>query len=102
MILPKLCSFSTERSVKRRGDHPNKAEITDILDLFRKYDENDISIPTFVADSFDSMPPTAGYDLIAPMLMSLVDELSGLKKDLMTFKDIGTVHRNIIFTSWSE
>ena len=64
-----LFKYTEERNVKRRGDDCKKSELTDILQMFRKLDEDNVSLPTFVSDSFDSMPPSAGYDLLCPMII---------------------------------
>ena len=91
-----LCKLSNERNTKRRGDNSKTTEISDILDLFRKYDDTNISIPKYVADSFNAMPPTAGYDLLSPLLVSLIEEIQNLKEDMKNFKDVNTTNDIIL------
>ncbi|CAF4301074.1 unnamed protein product, partial [Rotaria magnacalcarata] len=59
----------------RIGDHRFKLEIQDVIDLLLKCDEDDIKIPKFVADSYDALPPTAGFGKLACAIMTLMDEV---------------------------
>ena len=85
-----LFNYGKERSVRRRSDNSGKSEIMDILDQFRTLEETHVAIPTFVADSFDAMPPTAENKSTNPLLSSLVDEIKILKDEIMSIKDIST------------
>ena len=80
-------SYSNERPVRRRGLNNTKNELQDIIDTFIKYQEENISHPKFVADSYDAMPPTSGFDLIANTFASLIDELNNLKEEISILKD---------------
>lgn len=83
-----LCVYSGDKPVRRRGDNARKTEMQDIYDTFIKCDENDIVLPRFTADSFDTMPPTAGYELIGTTIVTLINEISSLRDELKSIKDV--------------
>ena len=93
-----LYSFSNEKLVKRRGDDPTKAhaEITDILKMFSKYEDDNFELPRFVADSYASMPPVNGFDKINQHLILLSEEISSLKEEIKVLRSSETKD-NIIF-----
>ena len=78
----KLCN---EKDIARKScpSHPNVnvKHVEDILDLFSKNDDNPSVLPTFAAKGFRSMPP-AGFEIIAPVMMALRDEIASLKAEV--------------------
>lgn len=85
-----LCSFSNERAVNRRGDNATIKDYQDILELFSKYEENNIDVPEFLSNSFDGMPPCSGYEVIGSTLISLMNEIINLKEEIKINKDLDT------------
>ena len=56
-----LYNFTDDNIVKRRGDGRAKADLTDIITLFEKLEENNVQLPKFLADDFRGsrkIPPT--------------------------------------------
>ena len=82
-----LYEFGGERSIRRRNENRIMHELQDILELFKKCDENDIKIPKFVADTYNGMPPSAGFDVVAQAIQILIQETSDLKKEIESLKD---------------
>ena len=97
-----LFAYSNEKSIKRRGENCKKSEIQDIIEILRKYEETGVTIPKFLASSYDSMPPTTGFDLLAATLVDLIEQISSLKDEINSLKnlnktnDITTADLNII------
>ena len=52
-------------------------------------------ISKFVCDSFDSMPPSSGFEIISLHLVALMDEIANLKNELKEIKDSG-IRSNIL------
>ena len=57
------------------------------MDLFIKYEEDSVELPKFLCDSFDGMPPCSGYELISPVLTSLINEIESLRNEIKVIKD---------------
>ena len=62
-------------------------ETEDILYILRKCDENKWQLPKFVVDSYDGLPPTSGFELIAQSLTSLNEEIVSSKKEIEHLKE---------------
>ena len=77
-----LYSFTDESCVQRRGDGKTRANLTDIITLMRKIDEDSVTIPKFLSDSFDSMPPASGYEVLADHIISLLSEMGNLRQQI--------------------
>ena len=90
-----ICTYSSDRPIHRRGDNLIKSELTDILELFRKCEESNITLPKFVAESYDSMPPGSGFELISNTIMSLIEEIQTLRDEIKIIKD-SSIRENII------
>ncbi|CAF2038490.1 unnamed protein product [Rotaria magnacalcarata] len=60
----------------------------DILDLVEISDEKGVKLPKFVADSYDALPPTSGFGIIGDTIMSLMDEVSKLREEIKTLRDM--------------
>ena len=44
-------------------------------------------MPKFVADSYDTLPPTSGFEVIADYILKLFDEMTTLKSEIGQLKD---------------
>ena len=78
----KLFAFVSDTPKRRRGEYRLNNEINDILDTFEKCFDENIKLPIFVADSYNSLPQSSGFDIIAQHMISLVDEINDLKKEI--------------------
>ena len=82
-----LCDLIGEKSKRRRNENRIMHEAKDILDILRKCDDNKLKLPKFVVDTYDGLPPTSGFELIAQTLTSLNDEIVSLKSEIENLKD---------------
>ena len=82
-----LYEIGGERSIRRRNENRIIHELQDILDLFKKCDDNNRKIPKFVADTYNGMPPSSGFDIVAQAIQSLIQETADLKKEIESLKD---------------
>ena len=69
--------------------------------MFKKFEEENLNLPQFVADSFTAMPPISGYELLAPMIVSLIDEISNLKEEMKIQKN-SNIRDNILLDDTSH
>ena len=81
-----LCDLCNEKSIKRKGDNKVKHTIEDIFKLFDSAFDKEISLPKFVAEKFDSLPPTSGFDCLANKIIILTNEIESLQKKINSFK----------------
>ena len=77
-----LYSFTEENIVSRRGDSKVKADLTDILSVYRKLDDGRRKLPKFVADCFKGMPPSSGFEILAEHMVALLTEVATLKTEI--------------------
>ena len=88
----KICD---ERPVARKAciSHPNPStwDIEDILELIERKLIDQVALPTFVARGHRSMPPV-GFEVVAPVVVSLRGELSALRIELRELEN--TIQRN--------
>lgn len=82
-----LCELTGEKSKRRRNENRIIHELSDILDLFKKCDDANTDLPKFVVDSFDGLPPSSGFEIIAETLISLNDEIISLKKEVEVLRE---------------
>ena len=75
-----LCELMGEKPKRRRNENRLVNEMKDIMDLLTRSDDNDISLPRFVVDSFNGLPPTSGFEVVANYIMQLNDELLTLRE----------------------
>ena len=73
----------------KRRRHENRMinEMQDLLDMIKLCDENKMKLPKYVSDSFDSMPPTSGFEVIATYMKSFIDEIVVLKDEIKFLKE---------------
>ena len=74
-----LFNVANEQLIARRGDGKARADVTDILNLFGKSEQNKVQLPRFLADAFDSMPPVSGYEVLAEHIVELLVQVGELK-----------------------
>ena len=74
-----LFNVANEQLIARRGDGKARADVTDILNLFGKCEQNKVQLPRFLADAFDSMPPVSGYEVLAEHIVELLVQVGELK-----------------------
>ena len=82
-----LCNIIGDKPKRRRGEDRIMNEVRDILDMLKRCDESKFELPKFVVDSYDGLPPSSGFDLIAQSLTALNDEILNLKKEIEFLKD---------------
>ena len=90
-----LCNFVGEKPKRRRGEDRMMHEVRDILDILKRCDENKRELPKFVVDSYDGLPPSSGFELIAQSLTALNDEIVSLRKEIEHLKD-SRIQENVI------
>ena len=82
-----LCS---ERPIRRKAtqevSNPAVSNIKDILDLLDKV-EGQITLPSFVAAKFNSLPPS-NFECIAAVICSLRDEVTALREEVSQMKKL--------------
>ena len=75
-----LFNIVGEKSIRRRNENRVLNELQDIINLLKKCDDKGMALPPFVADSYDSLPPSSGFEVVAQAVGSLIDEIAFLKK----------------------
>ena len=87
----------TETS-SRRGSKSAKTLITEIIEGFKYCKSNDIILPMFVANSYNSMPTMAGYEIIGGTLSALIDEIYALKEEIKVLKQNNETEKKCLDT----
>ena len=82
-----LCDIVGERPIRRRNENRILHELQDITDLFNKCDEESKKLPTFVANSFNVLPPLSGFELVADHIMKLNEEILALSKEVEALRE---------------
>ena len=82
-----LCDVVGEKGKRRRNENRLLHELQDILSMLEKCDDGDVLLPKFVADSYNALPPSSGFEVIASHIISLMDEISSLKTEVAALKD---------------
>ena len=81
-----LFQCSNEAITRRRGEGKIDPELNDLICFFRKLDEEQKPPPMFVVDRHDSIPPASGFEVIAEHIVGLMEEISNLKSEILSFK----------------
>ena len=76
-----------EKPIRRRNENRKTNELQDVMAILKRCDEKRMDLPKFVADSYDSLPPSSGFDVVAESLISLIDEISLLRKEVEFLKE---------------
>ena len=79
-------TFVNDNIVRRRGDGRAKADLSDMIALLRRIDEDNISIHSFVCDNFRSMTPASGFEAIADHIVNLMGEISTLRSEVNSLR----------------
>ena len=106
-LIFKICN---ERVIARKAttNRPNTAipDVQDILDLIEKMENKSFLFPVFVAGSYNSLPPSSGFESLAAVMCSLRDEILALRtevkelrensqKDVRCLDDVGCVKQDV-------
>ena len=79
------CEHESETS-NRRGNKSAKCLVTEVIEVFKYCKINNIELPSFVANSYNSMPPMSGYEIIGGTLSALIEEIYVLKEEIIALK----------------
>ena len=90
-----LCDIIGEKGKRRRNENRLMHELHDILSLLNKCDDGDVLLPKFVADSYNALPPSSGFEVIAGQIITLMDEISLLRTEVAALKDARLSNNNI-------
>ena len=82
-----LCQLVEERNIHWCNEDRLVNEMKDIMDIITRCDDKDKTLPKFVADSYDGLPPTSGFEVVANYIVQLIDELTHLRKELAQLKE---------------
>lgn len=77
---------------RRRGKDRLIRDLEDIIELLKICDDGNITLPKFVVDNYNGLPPTSGFEFIADYLSKLNDELATLRKEVEFLKDSRVEH----------
>ena len=83
----KIFEIAGVKPKRRRNENRLVNEMEDLLDILKKCDENKVILPKYVSDSFDSMPPTSGFEVIAGCMRTFIDEIAALKEEVKLLKE---------------
>ena len=75
-----IFDITGETPVIQRGEGKIRSDVNDIVSQLRKNEENSVEMPSFEADSYKSMPPSAGFEFLAEHVVFLVSEVNDLKE----------------------
>ena len=81
-----LFKTSGETLTHRRGESKSKADLQDIISLFRRLDEEGVILPKFLAETYRGMPPASGFEVLADHMVSLLSEMSELRHEISSIK----------------
>ena len=85
-----------ESAITRRGEGKFRSDVSDILIQIKKTEENGTELPDFVADSYKSMPPSSGFEVLAEHVVCLIDEMNSLRKEVKSLKDLNSVTSGVV------
>ena len=95
-------TYANETVISRRGKSKVSADITDILELLRRRNEDNFEFPKFLADGYGKMPPSAGFEVIAEHIVGLINELQSVKVEIAQLKELNSHHINNDVTDVKE
>ena len=86
--------------------NPSSADLEDILSIFERQEGGKLTLPSFVAFGYASMPPSAGFESFASVMCSFRDEVAalrlqveGVKKasemDLKALENVGSIIQDV-------
>ena len=92
-----LYEILREKSKRRRNENRMVHEVQDMLDVLKKCDEAGREHPLFVTDSYNGLPPSSGFEVVAHSMTTLIEEISSLRKEIEKLKEnrlTDDVHRH--------
>ncbi|CAF2033058.1 unnamed protein product [Rotaria magnacalcarata] len=81
-----LFSILEEEIKFRKGDDRMRKEVQDIIDLVNHSASDLDRLPKFVSDSYNAMPPVAGFGALGNTIQSLLNEIIVLKDEISFLK----------------
>ena len=91
-----LCSYLGVEPKIRRGDYARRAHINDIIKLISDENAHKVTLPKFVADTYNGMSYTSSNDLMGAVLSALSDELLSIRSDLNEMKGFNKVNSILV------
>lgn len=82
----KLGKILNEEIKWRRGEDRIKGDAQDIIDMLNGAYLKGTEIPKFVAEKYNSLPPSNGFDIIGETLLRLTDQISNLNSEINELK----------------
>lgn len=77
-----------KKLIWRRSEHKSRENLSDIIDLMTKCDEEQVQIPKFVCSEYDGFPPSNGFEVIGGYVKQLIDQVHDLKNELNILKEV--------------
>ena len=85
-----LFQFVDESPANRKGVNKLKSDVSDMLGLLKKIDDNQIPVPLFLCDGYAKMPPAAGFEVLAEHVVNVVSEIADVKEEVSKIKQTET------------
>lgn len=83
-----LCELTGVEPIWRRCSDKLKAELVDILEIFKMSDAGSEPLPIFVTNNHEAFPPNYGFDILKGTIAQLVDHISKLEEKMDTFENL--------------
>ena len=82
-----LCELIGVKPIRRRNENRVINEMKDIMEMLMKCDDEGVTLPKFVVDRFDGLPPTSGFEVIANNMINLIEEVTSLSKEVSYLRE---------------
>lgn len=82
-----LYKIAGEESKRRRNKNRILHELHDIMDMLKKCDDESVNLRSFVADRYNSLPPSSGFEIVSHHIITLTDQISSLQKEIEFLKE---------------
>ena len=82
-----LCDIVGVKTIRRRHEDRLMNELKDIMEILEKRDDEGLPLPKFACDTYNGMPPTSGFEVVADIMQSLVEEISNLRQEVTYLKE---------------
>lgn len=92
----KIATFFKEEIKQGRGDDIIKANMQVIIDMIRLAQQKGTILPKFVAEYFKQLPPSSGFDDFGEVLISLIDEVSKLREEVVNLKSLRVSEKSFL------
>ena len=70
----------------RKGVNKLKSDVSDMLALLKKIDDNQLSVPLFLCDRYAKMPPAAGSEVLAEHIVNVMSAIADVKEKVSKIK----------------